>query len=59
MDFELTPEEQELVGSVSAVLASECPTALVRDVVDNGSVPEQPWKSARELARRVLGLPRR
>ena len=33
MEFEVTPEEQELVDSVSAVLASECPTALVRDVI--------------------------
>ena len=49
MDFEITPDQQELVDSVRAVLARECPTALVRDVVENGSTPEQPWKSAREL----------
>jgi alkylation response protein AidB-like acyl-CoA dehydrogenase len=57
VDFEVTPEEQELVESVSAVLASECPTALVRDVVENGSAPEQPWKSARELGWTAIDLP--
>jgi alkylation response protein AidB-like acyl-CoA dehydrogenase len=57
MDFEVTPEEQELVASVAAVLASECPTALVRDVVENGSAPEQPWKSARELGWTTIDLP--
>jgi alkylation response protein AidB-like acyl-CoA dehydrogenase len=57
MDFEVTPEEQELVDSVSAVLASECPTALVRDVVENGSAPEQPWKSAHELGWTGIDLP--
>lgn len=49
MDFEIAPEQQALIDSVAAVLAKECPTTLVRDVVENGSVPEQPWKSAREL----------
>lgn len=57
MDFDVTPEEQALVDSVSAVLASECPTALVRDVVENGRVPEQPWKSARELGWTGIDLP--
>ena len=49
MDFEITPEQQALVDSVRTVLERECPTALVRDMVENGSAPEQPWKSAREL----------
>ena len=49
MDFEITPEQQQLVDSVRDVLRRECPTALVRDVVENGSRPEQPWKSAHEL----------
>jgi len=57
MDFEVTPEEQELVESVSTVLAAECPAALVRDVVENGSSPEQPWKSARELGWTAIDLP--
>ena len=49
VDFEITPEQQALVDSVRAVLGRECPTALVRDVVENGSAPEQPWQSARDL----------
>ena len=57
MDFEITPEQQELIDSVRSVLAQECPTALVRDVVENGSAPEQPWKSARELGWTSIDLP--
>ena len=57
MDFEIAAEERELVESVESVLAQECPTALVRDVVENGSTPEQPWKSARELGWTAIDLP--
>ena len=57
MNFEVTSEQQELVASVRSVLARECPTALVRDVVENGSAPEQPWKSARELGWTSIDLP--
>jgi alkylation response protein AidB-like acyl-CoA dehydrogenase len=57
MDFEITPEQQELVDSVRAVLARECPTALVRDLVENGSAPDQPWKSARELGWTAIDAP--
>jgi alkylation response protein AidB-like acyl-CoA dehydrogenase len=57
MDFEITPEEQELIDSVRSVLAQECPTALVRDIVENGSAPEQPWKCARELGWTSIDLP--
>jgi alkylation response protein AidB-like acyl-CoA dehydrogenase len=57
MDFEIAPEQQDLVDSVRAVLAQECPTALVRDIVENGSAPEQPWKSARELGWTSIDLP--
>jgi len=57
MDFEITPDQQGLVDSVRAVLERECPTALVRDVVENGSTPEQPWKSARELGWTSIDLP--
>jgi len=56
MDFEISPEEQELVDSVESVLALECPTALVRDVAENGSTPEQPWKAARELGWAAIDL---
>jgi alkylation response protein AidB-like acyl-CoA dehydrogenase len=57
MDFEITPDQQELIDSVSSVLARECRTALVRDVVERGSAPEQPWKSARELGWTSIDLP--
>jgi len=57
MDFEVTPEQQELIDSVRAVLGNECPTSLVRDIVENGSAPEQPWKSARELGWTAIDLP--
>lgn len=57
MDFEITPEQQELIDSVRSVLARECPTGLVRDIVENGSAPEQPWKSARELGWTAIDLP--
>ena len=57
MDFEVTPEQRDLIDAVRSVLARECPTALVRDVVENGSVPEQPWKSARELGWTAIDLP--
>jgi alkylation response protein AidB-like acyl-CoA dehydrogenase len=59
MDFEIAPEQQELVDSVRSVLARECPTALVRDIVENGGAPEQPWKSARELGWTGIDLPER
>jgi alkylation response protein AidB-like acyl-CoA dehydrogenase len=57
MDFEITPEQQELVDSVRAVLEREVPTSLVRDIVENGSGPEQPWKSACELGWAAIDLP--
>jgi alkylation response protein AidB-like acyl-CoA dehydrogenase len=57
MDFEITPEQQDLVDSVKSALAHECPTALVREVVENGGEPEQPWKSARELGWTAIDLP--
>lgn len=57
MDFEITPEQQVLIDSVTSVLAGECPTSLVRDIVENGSAPEQPWKSARELGWTAIDLP--
>jgi alkylation response protein AidB-like acyl-CoA dehydrogenase len=57
MDFEVTPEQQELIDSVRSVLANECPNALVRDIVENGSAPEQPWKSAGELGWTAIDLP--
>src|SRR4029434_9630864 len=57
VDFEITPEQQALVDSVRAVLDRECPTALVRDIVENGSTPEQPWQSARDLGWTAIDVP--
>jgi alkylation response protein AidB-like acyl-CoA dehydrogenase len=57
MNFEITPELEDLVDSVRSVLVRECPTALVRDIVENGGTPEQPWKSARELGWTSIDLP--
>jgi len=57
MDFEITPEQQELIDSLRSVLARECPPSLVRDIVENGSAPVQPWKSARELGWTGVDLP--
>jgi alkylation response protein AidB-like acyl-CoA dehydrogenase len=57
VDFEITAEQRDLVDSVRTVLERECPTALVRDIVENGSAPEQPWKSARELGWTAIDIP--
>jgi alkylation response protein AidB-like acyl-CoA dehydrogenase len=57
MDFEVTPDLQQLIDSVRSVLLQECPAALARDVVENGGTPEQPWKSARELGWTSIDLP--
>jgi alkylation response protein AidB-like acyl-CoA dehydrogenase len=57
MDFEITAEQQELVDSVRSVLAKECGLALAREVIEKGSTPEQPWKSARELGWTGIDLP--
>jgi alkylation response protein AidB-like acyl-CoA dehydrogenase len=57
MDFDVTRDEQALVEAVRSVLAQECPTALVRDVVENGSAPAQPWQSARQLGWTSIDVP--
>ena len=57
LDFEITAEPMELVDSVRSVLVHECPTALVRDLVEHCSPPEQPWKSARALNWTSIDLP--
>jgi alkylation response protein AidB-like acyl-CoA dehydrogenase len=57
VDFEISPEQQQLVDSVRAVLEREVPTALVREVVENDSRPEQPWKSACELGWTAIDAP--
>jgi alkylation response protein AidB-like acyl-CoA dehydrogenase len=57
MDFQITPEQQALVDSARAVLERECATTVVRDIVENGGIPEQPWESARKLGWTSIDLP--
>jgi alkylation response protein AidB-like acyl-CoA dehydrogenase len=57
MNFEITAEQESMLEAVRSVLAQECPTALVRDIVENGATPEQPWKSARELGWTAIDVP--
>ncbi len=57
MDFEITGEQEELRRSVRTVLEQECPTSVVRGLVETGRVPEQPWKSAVELGWPAICVP--
>ena len=57
MDFELSEEQAELRRSVRQVLARESPIERVREVVENGSSPEEPWKSAIELGWAAINVP--
>jgi alkylation response protein AidB-like acyl-CoA dehydrogenase len=57
LDFEIAPEQQQLVDSVRDVLLREVPTSLVREIVENGVRPQQPWKSARELGWTAIDVP--
>ena len=49
MDFELSEEQEALAESVRSVLEQECPIARVRERVEKGLAPEQPWGSAARL----------
>jgi alkylation response protein AidB-like acyl-CoA dehydrogenase len=57
VNFEITPEQQQLVDSVRGVLEHEVPAALVREIVEKGTRPEQPWKSAGELGWTAIDVP--
>ena len=57
MNFEITEEQEQLRRSVRTVLERECPTSLVRSIVEDGARPEQPWKSAGELHWTAIALP--
>ena len=57
MNFEITPEQQQLVDSVRDALEHEVPPALVREIVEKGTRPEQPWKSACELGWTAIDAP--
>ncbi len=59
MDFELSEEQVELCRSVRSVLERECPVSLVRQIVEAGSLPDQPWRSAGELGWAAIAVPER
>ncbi len=59
MDFEISDEQEELRRAVRAVLERECPIALVRDRVERGIEPTQPWQSAAELGWPGIAIPER
>lgn len=45
MDLEFTSDQDELRESVRSFLAKECPTDLVRSVVERGESPEKLWNA--------------
>ena len=57
MDFDIGDEQEELRTSVRAVLERECPISVVRELVEKGTVPEQPWRSATELGWTAIAVP--
>jgi alkylation response protein AidB-like acyl-CoA dehydrogenase len=57
MDFELSEEQEALAESVRSVLEQECPIARVRERVEKGLAPEQPWGSAARLGWCGIGVP--
>ncbi len=57
MDFDLSEEQAELQRTVRTVLEEQCPLSLVREVVENGSTVDQPWKSATELGWTAVTVP--
>ncbi len=59
MNFEINEEQEELRSAVRAVLEQECPVGLVRERVEKGGDPEQPWRSARELGWAGIAIPER
>ena len=59
MDFEVTPEQEELRTSVRGVLERECPISLVRARVERGIEPGEPWASAGQLGWTAIAVPER
>ena len=57
MDFDIGDEQEELRSSVRTVLERECEIRLVRELVEKGTVPEQPWRSAIELGWSGIAVP--
>jgi alkylation response protein AidB-like acyl-CoA dehydrogenase len=49
VELEFTADQDELRASVRTVLAGECPIALVRDVVEKGTIANELWARMVEL----------
>jgi alkylation response protein AidB-like acyl-CoA dehydrogenase len=57
--LEFTAEQDELRDGVRAMLARECPIALVREVVEKGATPDALWAQMVELGWPALTVPER
>ena len=57
MDLEFTSEQEELRSSVRSFLDKECPTDLVRAVVETGEPAEALWRAMVELDWPALAIP--
>jgi alkylation response protein AidB-like acyl-CoA dehydrogenase len=55
--LEFTAEQDELRDGVRAMLARECPIALVREVVEKGATPDALWAQMVELGWPALTVP--
>jgi alkylation response protein AidB-like acyl-CoA dehydrogenase len=55
--LEFTAEQDELRDGVRAMLARECPIALVREVVEKGATPDALWAHMVELGWPALTVP--
>jgi alkylation response protein AidB-like acyl-CoA dehydrogenase len=57
VDLEFTSDQEELRQSVRSFLAKECPTELVRAVVETDEQPEKLWESMVSLDWPALAIP--
>ncbi len=57
LNFDLSEEQESLREAVRTVLARECPVALARDVVENGTVADALWRDCVELGWPALTIP--
>ena len=56
MDLEFTPDQLELRDNARAVLAAECPPALVRAVFDDGEDGQRLWATLVDLGWPAIGV---
>ena len=57
MELDLSGEQEQLRTSVREVLERECPTTVVRDLVERGTAPSALWSRMVELGWPALALP--